>query len=290
MDFLVAPVRVARKDGKLSGLECLKMSWGAGRQRPPQPEADPRIGVPRGGGLGDRRHRPEHPGGAAGRGKVPTSSLRREPEPDRWQTIQVTRRPSRPAWKASSPGGRVTAPPRPSRRSPRPQGGLCHRRLRPDGEGRAGAGGILQPQGLLQDGDGGGPPRRLSICSPADAGAPPRRAGQELRRGGAGVLRRDLKMETGRCLECGCVALFTCDLRRYATEYGADISSFLERRSSTASIDPSPDRAGPEQVHPLRPLRPDLRELVGSPLRVHQPGFNTVVRPSLGGSSWRPTA
>lgn len=27
--------------------------------------------------------------------------------------------------------------------------------------------------------------------------------------------------ETGRCLECGCNALYTCDLKKYATEYGA---------------------------------------------------------------------
>lgn len=28
--------------------------------------------------------------------------------------------------------------------------------------------------------------------------------------------------ETQRCLECGCTALFTCDLKKYCTEYGAD--------------------------------------------------------------------
>ncbi|PKP03834.1 MAG: hypothetical protein CVU11_06900 [Bacteroidetes bacterium HGW-Bacteroidetes-6] len=32
--------------------------------------------------------------------------------------------------------------------------------------------------------------------------------------------------ETGRCLECGCGALYTCDLKQYATEYNAEQTKF----------------------------------------------------------------
>ena len=32
--------------------------------------------------------------------------------------------------------------------------------------------------------------------------------------------------ETGRCLECGCSELYTCDLKKYATHYGADQKRF----------------------------------------------------------------
>src|SRR5450756_3119724 len=42
-----------------------------------------------------------------------------------------------------------------------------------------------------------------------------------------GYSREDLRRETARCLECGCSALFTCDLRRHATEYGADVQTFM---------------------------------------------------------------
>ena len=45
----------------------------------------------------------------------------------------------------------------------------------------------------------------------------------------------DLRRETARCLECGCTALFTCDLRRYATEYGVDVQTFLGEAASTGS-------------------------------------------------------
>ncbi len=33
--------------------------------------------------------------------------------------------------------------------------------------------------------------------------------------------------ETGRCMECGCLAYFDCDLRKYATDFGVDISPFI---------------------------------------------------------------
>ena len=49
----------------------------------------------------------------------------------------------------------------------------------------------------------------------------------------------DVSRESARCILCGCAAMFTCDLRRLATEYGAQASTFLGEAkdpSSTAWI------------------------------------------------------
>lgn len=40
--------------------------------------------------------------------------------------------------------------------------------------------------------------------------------------------------EASRCIECGCSARFDCDLRNYATEYGADDSRFIGEKRSGA--------------------------------------------------------
>jgi formate dehydrogenase major subunit len=42
-----------------------------------------------------------------------------------------------------------------------------------------------------------------------------------------GYSAEDVKKEVQRCLECGCAALFDCDLRRYATEYGVELKRYL---------------------------------------------------------------
>jgi formate dehydrogenase major subunit len=96
----------------------------------------------------------------------------------------------------------------------------------------------------------------------------------------------DMLAETRRCLECGCVALFQCDLRRYATEYGVDITHFLgEAKQYTV-----------DRTHPLIELDPNKCILCGRCVRLCsevvgvaaygfiQRGFNTVVKPALGGS------
>jgi formate dehydrogenase major subunit len=101
-----------------------------------------------------------------------------------------------------------------------------------------------------------------------------------------GYSAADLNEEATRCLECGCVALFDCDLRKYATEYGVDVKHFLgEARQHERDI-----------THPLIELDANKCILCGRCVRICSDvvgvsaygfinrGFSTVVAPSLGGS------
>jgi formate dehydrogenase major subunit len=96
----------------------------------------------------------------------------------------------------------------------------------------------------------------------------------------------DVNEETTRCLECGCVALFDCDLRKQATEYGVDVKRFLgEARQHQRDVS-----------HPLIELDPNKCILCGRCVRICSDvvgvsaygfinrGFSTVVAPALGGS------
>lgn len=101
-----------------------------------------------------------------------------------------------------------------------------------------------------------------------------------------GYSRDDVRREAARCLECGCTALFTCDLRRYATEYGADVQTFMG-----AAVEHTVDRR-----HPLLVLDPNKCVLCGRCVRICSElvgvaaygfvkrGFDTVVQPALGDS------
>ena len=96
----------------------------------------------------------------------------------------------------------------------------------------------------------------------------------------------DVSRESARCLECGCAAMFTCDLRRLATEYGAEATTFLGE-AKQYRVDRS---------HPLIELDPAKCILCGRCIRMCSEvvgksafgfinrGFATVVRPALGGS------
>ncbi|HEY3381757.1 MAG TPA: FAD-dependent oxidoreductase [Vicinamibacterales bacterium] len=96
----------------------------------------------------------------------------------------------------------------------------------------------------------------------------------------------DMREETTRCLECGCVALFDCDLRKYATDYGVDVKHFLgEARQHER-----------DSSHPLIELDANKCILCGRCVRICSDvvgvsaygfinrGFGTVVAPALGGS------
>jgi formate dehydrogenase major subunit len=101
-----------------------------------------------------------------------------------------------------------------------------------------------------------------------------------------GYTTEDMKRESLRCLECGCVSLFNCDLRRFATEYQVDISQFTGE-AKEYRVDRS---------HPLIELDPNKCILCGRCVRMCgevvgvaaygfiNRGFNTVVRPAMGGS------
>ncbi|MBP6977673.1 MAG: FAD-dependent oxidoreductase [Bacteroidales bacterium] len=90
--------------------------------------------------------------------------------------------------------------------------------------------------------------------------------------------------ETQRCLECGCVEYFTCDLKRYCTEYEADQVSFkgdftdhpVDFRHPYIEIDSN------KCILCSRCIR-ICREVVGAnALGLVNRGFNTYVAPSMG--------
>ncbi len=101
-----------------------------------------------------------------------------------------------------------------------------------------------------------------------------------------GYAPEDVIREAHRCLECGCLALFDCQLRKYATEYGVDIKSFLGEAKEYPL----------DRTHPLIELDPNKCILCARCVRVCSEvvgvyaygfinrGFNTVVKPSLGRS------
>jgi formate dehydrogenase major subunit len=96
----------------------------------------------------------------------------------------------------------------------------------------------------------------------------------------------DVSRESARCLECGCSAMFSCDLRRLATDYGAEAKTFLGE-AKQYRVDRS---------HPLIELDPAKCILCGRCIRMCSEvvgksaygfvnrGFGTIVRPALGGS------
>ena len=93
-----------------------------------------------------------------------------------------------------------------------------------------------------------------------------------------GYSLEDVANEAVRCLECGCTALFDCDLRRYATEYRVELKSFMgEATQIQGGPQPPADRAGPQQVHPVRPLRPHLHRGRRNAYGFINRGFATVV-------------
>ncbi len=100
-----------------------------------------------------------------------------------------------------------------------------------------------------------------------------------------GFTTEDLKNETTRCLECGCNALFTCDLRKYATDY--HVGAHFGGEAKEYKIDLS---------HPLIELDPNKCIMCGRCVRICSEvvgisaygfinrGFNTIVKPAMGNS------
>ncbi len=101
-----------------------------------------------------------------------------------------------------------------------------------------------------------------------------------------GFTTEDVRREVTRCLECGCSAAFTCELRAYANEYQVAVQHFRgEGKKYTL-----------DRSHPLIELDPNKCILCGRCVRVctevlgiaalgfvHR-GFETIVRPALGQS------
>jgi formate dehydrogenase major subunit len=99
-----------------------------------------------------------------------------------------------------------------------------------------------------------------------------------------GLSEEVMREEAARCMECGCKALYTCDLRRYAVEYGVDVgggTGYFRRHK----VDDS---------HPLIAYDANKCILCGRCIRacedvLDQPvlgfvgrGFDTMVTPAMG--------
>lgn len=99
-----------------------------------------------------------------------------------------------------------------------------------------------------------------------------------------GLSEEEMKVEAARCMECGCKALYTCDLRRYAVEYGVDVggvAGYVRRHK----VDDS---------HPLIAYDANKCILCGRCIRACEDvldlpvlgfvgrGFDTTVQPAMG--------
>lgn len=94
------------------------------------------------------------------------------------------------------------------------------------------------------------------------------------------------KHETERCLECGCTEYFTCDLKKYATEYGVEQNKFagefkeyqVDFSHSNVEIDNN------KCILCARCVR-TCKEIVGAnALGLVERGYDTYVAPSMGNS------
>jgi len=97
--------------------------------------------------------------------------------------------------------------------------------------------------------------------------------------------------ETQRCLECGCTALFTCDLKKFSTEYNADqkaqAGEFKEYRVDFRH--PYIEIDNNKCILCSRCIR-ICREVVGAgALGLVNRGFDTYVAPSMGNALYETT-
>ncbi|OFX26436.1 MAG: hypothetical protein A2041_13625, partial [Bacteroidetes bacterium GWA2_31_9b] len=97
---------------------------------------------------------------------------------------------------------------------------------------------------------------------------------------------RIAKHESERCLECGCTEFFTCDLKKYSTQYQADQKQY-EGDFQARDIDfshPFIEIDNNKCILCARCVR-ICKEVVGAnALGLVNRGFNTYVAPSMGGS------
>jgi len=290
MDFLVAPVRVITREGRLAGLECLRMELGepdSSGRRSPRPvrgsefevECDYVISA-----IGQATTITDLVGGRVPGFLPPGENLNLT----RWQTVQVNEKTFETSVEGVFSGGDVVTG--------------AATAIEAIAAGRKAAHAIdtyvrtgvaqAEPEEFCSRKDvfSTVTVKDLRSQSPSPRRQMPMLPVEERVRSFAeveqGYSSEDLKMEVRRCLECGCVALFDCDLRRYATEYGVEVKHFLGE-ANQFTIDSS---------HPLIELDPNKCVLCGRCVRVCSEvvgvsaygyinrGFQTVVMPELGGS------
>ena len=288
MDFLVAPVRVIQKNGRVAQLECLRMELGepdASGRRSPKPIRGSEF-----------TYDCDYVLAAIGQstqvkqlvdGRVPGFlPLGEALNLTRWQTIQVNDRTFETSVEGVFSGGDVVTG--------------AATAIEAIAAGRKAAYAI---DSYIRTGQAR--PEPLEFCSRKDVF---RQVTTEDLREGARYPRRempaipieerirgfsevetgysaeDVHSETARCLECGCVALFDCKLREYGTEYQVDLTNFLGE-ATQYRID---------RRHPLIELDPNKCILCGRCVRICSEvvgvaaygfinrGFSTVVKPALG--------
>ena len=291
MDFLVAPVRVLRgEDGRVAGMECIRMELGEPDQsgrRSPRPVRGSEFGVAcdfvlAAIGQGTRVKELVD-------GRVPSFlPLGETLSLTRWQTVEVNERTFETTVDGVFSGGDVVTGAATAIEAIAAGRKAAYAIDRYVATGRA----EPEPVEVFSRKDAyrkveardlppgfGDARRNMPVLPPADRAL----SFAEVE---TGYSREDLRRETARCLECGCTALFTCDLRRYATEYGADVQTFMGE-----AVEHSVDRR-----HPLLVLDPNKCVLCGRCVRICgelvgvaaygfvKRGFDTVVKPALGDS------
>ncbi|ALO14041.1 Glutamate synthase [NADPH] small chain [Salinivirga cyanobacteriivorans] len=94
------------------------------------------------------------------------------------------------------------------------------------------------------------------------------------------------KRETGRCLECGCSALHTCDLKAYATEYQAEQMAFEGEFNDfeTDHSHPFIEIDNNKCILCTRCVRICKNVVGANALGLVERGFETYIAPSMGNS------
>ena len=116
----------------------------------------------------------------------------------------------------------------------------------------------------------------------------PERAAEERRKDfqqvEEGLSEADMKEEAVRCMECGCKSRFTCDLRKYAMEYGVDIGGMTGqvRRHKVDDSHPLVTFDANKCILCGRCIRACGDVLDLSVLGFVGRGFDTTVKPAMG--------
>lgn len=290
IEFLVAPVRVATASDRLSGLECLRMELGEPDQsgrRSPKPVRGSEFVVPCDfvlSAIGQSTTVSNLVDGSVP-GFLPMGEVLNL---TRWQTVHVDERTYETSVEGVFSGGDVVTGAATAIEAIAAGRKAAYAidqyvrtgRARPEPEEFYSRKEVFRKVSAVDLGQAEPRTRRTMPIAPVEERV---RTFAEVEQG---YTAEDLKQEVTRCLECGCLRLFDCDLRRYATEYHVDPKRFLGE-ANRYEIDSS---------HPLIELDQNKCILCGRCVRVCSEvvgldcfgfvnrGFATVVSPVLGGS------
>jgi len=290
LELLVAPTRVVKKNGRLGGLECIRMELGdpdtSGR-RSPKPIRGSEFEVSCDfaiAALGQNTTIAELLDGSVPNFLPFGETLNLT----RWQTVQVNEMTFETSVEGVFSGGDIVTGAATAVEAIAAGRKAAHAIDRFIQTGRA----EPEPFEFVSRKDTFAKVTEVDLKSTEKVARRPMPAAPPEERRGSfaevelGYALDDVKGEAVRCLECGCSALFDCDLRRYATDYRVELKSFVGE-ANQYRIDRS---------HPLIELDPNKCILCGRCVRMCSEvvgvavygfvnrGFATVVRPALGGS------